>query len=86
LLFFRPPGIYKADYLEELFRRYGDVSDAPGVPNLPDWSVFHFKKIGKDLLKLLALFFTVFKLGYVKNPMKEVSFLALFYLLLVVEI
>lgn len=33
----RPPGIYKADYLEELFRRYGDASDAPAVPDLPDW-------------------------------------------------
>ena len=33
----RPPGIYKADYIEEIFRRYGDVSDAPAVPHLPDW-------------------------------------------------
>ena len=33
----RPPGIYKADYIEELFRRYADVSDAPAVPHLPDW-------------------------------------------------
>ena len=33
----RPPGVYKADYIEELFRRYGDVSDAPAVPHLPDW-------------------------------------------------
>ena len=33
----RPPGIYKADYIEELFRRYGDVSDAPSVPDLPEW-------------------------------------------------
>ena len=23
----RPPGIYKADYIEEFFQRYGDVSD-----------------------------------------------------------
>ena len=33
----RPPGIYKADYIDEIFRRYGDVSDAPSVPDLPDW-------------------------------------------------
>ncbi|XP_050960459.1 mRNA-capping enzyme [Labeo rohita] len=33
----RPPGIYKADYLKELFRRYGDVEDAPAAPALPEW-------------------------------------------------
>ncbi|KAG5276547.1 hypothetical protein AALO_G00106940 [Alosa alosa] len=33
----RPPGIYKADYLKELFRRYGEVEDAPPAPELPDW-------------------------------------------------
>ncbi|GFU61426.1 mRNA-capping enzyme [Nephila pilipes] len=33
----RPPGIYKADYLQELFRRYGDVSDAFPAPPLPGW-------------------------------------------------
>nr|XP_006626214.1 PREDICTED: mRNA-capping enzyme [Lepisosteus oculatus] len=33
----RPPGIYKADYLKELFHRYGDVEDAPPAPSLPDW-------------------------------------------------
>lgn len=33
----RPPGIYKGDYLEELYRRYGDVDDAPPPPLLPDW-------------------------------------------------
>lgn len=33
----RPPGIYKADYLQELFRRYGDVEDAPPAPPRPDW-------------------------------------------------
>jgi len=36
-VFNRPPGIYKADYIEELFQRYGDVADAPAVPDLPDW-------------------------------------------------
>ncbi|KAJ8008923.1 hypothetical protein DPEC_G00083460 [Dallia pectoralis] len=33
----RAPGIYKGDYLKELFRRYGDVADAPAAPALPDW-------------------------------------------------
>ncbi|KAL4218429.1 hypothetical protein ACF0H5_023164 [Mactra antiquata] len=33
----RPPGIYKQDYLQELFHRYGDVDDTPPAPPLPDW-------------------------------------------------
>ncbi|KAL8186243.1 UNVERIFIED_CONTAM: hypothetical protein K2H54_066595 [Gekko kuhli] len=33
----RPPGIYKGDYLKELFRRYGDAEDAPAAPPLPEW-------------------------------------------------
>lgn len=33
----RPPGIYKGDYLKELFRRYGDEDDAPAPPELPEW-------------------------------------------------
>ncbi|XP_071074694.1 mRNA-capping enzyme isoform X2 [Dasypus novemcinctus] len=33
----RPPGIYKGDYLKELFRRYGDIEEAPPPPLLPDW-------------------------------------------------
>lgn len=33
----RPPGIYKADYLKELFSRYGEVEDTPPAPELPDW-------------------------------------------------
>ncbi|KAK2176308.1 hypothetical protein NP493_672g01027 [Ridgeia piscesae] len=33
----RPPGVYKQDYLNELFKRYGDSSDAPDAPILPDW-------------------------------------------------
>ena len=33
----RPPGIYKKDYLEELFKRYGDMDDCPPPPELPDW-------------------------------------------------
>ncbi|XP_053672944.1 mRNA-capping enzyme [Anopheles nili] len=33
----RPPGIYKDDYIKELFRRYGDEEDAPPPPELPAW-------------------------------------------------
>ncbi|XP_060593527.1 mRNA-capping enzyme-like [Ruditapes philippinarum] len=33
----RPPGIYKQDYLQELFHRYGEVDDTPAAPLLPDW-------------------------------------------------
>ncbi|VDP02287.1 unnamed protein product [Schistosoma margrebowiei] len=33
----RPPGIYKADYLEDLFTRYGCIEDCPQAPSLPDW-------------------------------------------------
>uniref|UniRef100_A0A8C5DSM7 mRNA-capping enzyme n=1 Tax=Gouania willdenowi TaxID=441366 RepID=A0A8C5DSM7_GOUWI len=33
----RSPGIYKGDYLKELFRRYGDEEDAPPAPALPEW-------------------------------------------------
>lgn len=33
----RPPGIYKQDYLEELYRRYDDVDETPPAPPLPDW-------------------------------------------------
>ena len=33
----RSPGIYKQDYIEELYRRYGDMDSAPPAPALPDW-------------------------------------------------
>ena len=33
----RPPGIYKPDYIEELFRRYDDIADTPLPPERPDW-------------------------------------------------
>ena len=33
----RGPGIYKEDYIEELFKRYGDLEDMPSVPALPNW-------------------------------------------------
>lgn len=33
----RPPGIYKDDYIKELFRRYDDEEDAIEAPPLPNW-------------------------------------------------
>ncbi|XP_055586524.1 mRNA-capping enzyme [Uranotaenia lowii] len=33
----RPPGIYKEDYIRELFLRYEDEEDATPAPPLPDW-------------------------------------------------
>ena len=33
----RPPGIYKQDYLVELFQLYGDVEDTPPPPVMPQW-------------------------------------------------
>ncbi|KAK9890515.1 hypothetical protein WA026_010591 [Henosepilachna vigintioctopunctata] len=33
----RPPGIYKGDYIEELYSRYDDVDDVPPAPYRPDW-------------------------------------------------
>lgn len=33
----RPPGIYKMDYIEELYRRYDDEAEMPLPPERPDW-------------------------------------------------
>lgn len=33
----RPPGIYKAEYITELFKRYQDEEDTIPPPPLPDW-------------------------------------------------
>jgi len=33
----RSPGIYKQDYLTQLFKLYGDVEDTPQAPVLPMW-------------------------------------------------
>ncbi|XP_011307620.1 mRNA-capping enzyme [Fopius arisanus] len=33
----RPPGIYKGDYIQELFRHYSDIADAPPPPARPTW-------------------------------------------------
>jgi len=35
----RSPGIYKKDYLEELYNRYGDGESVPSLPPLADWCV-----------------------------------------------
>uniref|UniRef100_A0A336MHT3 mRNA-capping enzyme n=1 Tax=Culicoides sonorensis TaxID=179676 RepID=A0A336MHT3_CULSO len=34
----RPPGIYKADYIRELLKRYGDDDETFSAPEKPDWS------------------------------------------------
>lgn len=33
----RPPGIYKQEYITELYKRYDDEDDATTAPPLPDW-------------------------------------------------
>ncbi|KAL3313702.1 hypothetical protein Ciccas_007691 [Cichlidogyrus casuarinus] len=33
----RPPGIYKQDYLDELFKRFGDPDETPNAPERPEW-------------------------------------------------
>ncbi|XP_011182006.2 mRNA-capping enzyme [Zeugodacus cucurbitae] len=35
----RPPGIYKQDYIDELFRRYDEEEDPLPAPQLPAWSL-----------------------------------------------
>ena len=37
----RPPGIYKQDYLNELFKRYADVTDdkVPIAAPIPNWEI-----------------------------------------------
>lgn len=44
----RLPGIYKGDYLKELFRRYGDVADAPAPPPLPEWCFEEDEEDGEE--------------------------------------
>ncbi|VDP94452.1 unnamed protein product [Trichobilharzia regenti] len=41
----RPPGIYKADYLEDLFNRYGCIEDCPQAPPLPEWCLGKVSKM-----------------------------------------
>lgn len=33
----RPPGIYKQDYIDELYNRYDDILDVTTAPELPNW-------------------------------------------------
>ncbi|XP_059059297.1 mRNA-capping enzyme [Achroia grisella] len=33
----RPPGIYKQDYIQELYRRYDDIEYTPAAPERPEW-------------------------------------------------
>ena len=33
----REPGIYKEDYLREIYKRYADEEDAPPPPERPEW-------------------------------------------------
>lgn len=40
----RPPGIYKGDYIRELFRRYEDEDDALPPPDMPNWCFGNKKK------------------------------------------
>jgi len=35
----RPPGIYKEDYIQELYRRYDDTKDIPRAPPRPSWCI-----------------------------------------------
>ncbi|XP_034949982.1 mRNA-capping enzyme-like [Chelonus insularis] len=46
----RPPGIYKKDYIKELYRRYDDENNALPVPPLPTWYSKYdsFKEDGKQ--------------------------------------
>uniref|UniRef100_A0A182WAC7 mRNA-capping enzyme n=1 Tax=Anopheles minimus TaxID=112268 RepID=A0A182WAC7_9DIPT len=37
----RPPGIYKGDYIKELYARYGEDDNVPLPPVLPDWCLEH---------------------------------------------
>lgn len=46
----RPPGIYKDDYIKELFRRYDDIEDALPAPEKPTWC-------GKGIDNVFRIFF-----------------------------
>lgn len=44
----RPPGIYKSDYLLELYKRYDDIQYAPEPPPLPDWCFDYDDSVGDN--------------------------------------
>jgi hypothetical protein len=47
----RPPGMYKQDYLTELFARYGERDDTPEAPPLPDWCLGRWDSFGLWCMK-----------------------------------
>lgn len=44
----RPPGIYKQDYINELFRRYDEEEDPRPAPTLPAWCLEYDDGDGND--------------------------------------
>jgi len=45
----REPGIYKEDYLKDIYKRYGmDEEDAPPAPELPDWCYEEETNVDED--------------------------------------
>lgn len=48
----RPPGIYKKDYIDELFIRYDEIKYALPAPDLPEWC----KGIIYALTKLVRIY------------------------------
>ncbi|EDW00552.1 mRNA-capping enzyme [Drosophila grimshawi] len=44
----RPPGIYKQDYINELFRRYEVEEDAPQAPEQPNWCLEYDDSNGNE--------------------------------------
>lgn len=44
----RPPGIYKQDYIKELYKRYGDEDDATDAPTLPEWCFEEEEEVVED--------------------------------------
>lgn len=56
LIFFyysRPPGIYKRDYILELFKRYGGIGDPPPTPPLPEWHTQSDDAQGEGIARVL---------------------------------
>ena len=52
----RSPGIYKQNYINELFKRYGNGKEAPQAPEQPGWDDGEvFQGGGKELHKLYKL-------------------------------
>ena len=64
----RPPGIYKEEYITEIFQRYGDISDAPAVPARPDWCfegmLLTLRQDNENAKNIYFVGFTFFCLNY----------------------